>query len=252
MAHARLTMGVFDQNGFEVRFEWGAQGAREAGRDARVIVVVDVLRFTTTVDAAVTRGAMVYPYRWRDYSAAQFAKKVGAVLAVRQEETTPDRPFSLSPISMDSARSGSRIVLPSPNGAEVSIVASEHGTECLAGCLRNASAVAAAALAIGPPIAVIAAGERWKTTEGLRPCFEDMVGAGAILHALGALKLSPEASIAAAAFRDSSSDLERLLLDCSSGRELLERGFSDDVMWCAKLDVSSTVPRLNDGAFSAS
>jgi 2-phosphosulfolactate phosphatase len=243
-------MGVFDQKGFEARFEWGAQGAREAGRDARVIVVVDVLRFTSTVDAAVTRGAMVYPHRWRDYSAAQFAKKMGAVLAVRREEATPDRPFSLSPISMDSARPGTRIVLPSPNGAEVSIVASEHGTDCLAGCLRNASAVAAAALAIGPPIAVIAAGERWKTTEGLRPCFEDLVGAGAILQALGSLKFSPEASLAAAAFSSSSRDLERLLLECSSGRELIERGFSDDVVWCAKLDVSDTVPRFVDGAFS--
>lgn len=244
-------MGTFDQNGFEVRFEWGGEGAREVGRDARVIVVVDVLRFTTAVEAAVTRGAVIYPYRWRDFSAAQFAKRVGAVLAVRQEEATPERPFSLSPISMDSARSGTRIVVPSPNGAEVSIIASEHGTNVIAGCLRNASAIAAAALAIGPPIAVIAAGERWKTTERLRPCFEDMIGAGAILHALGSLKISPEASIAAAAFRDSSRDLEHLLLECSSGRELQERGFSDDVIWSAKLDVSATVPRFVNGAFVA-
>ena len=121
----------------------------------------------------------------------------------------------------------------------------------MAGCLRNASAVGKVALAIGPPIAVIAAGERWRIDGSLRPSFEDMVGAGAILNELQSLKLSPEATAAAIVFRQSRHNLQRLLLECSSGRELSRKGFSDDVVWSAQLDASATVPQLYDGAFVA-
>ena len=244
-------MAPFDQAGFEVRFEWGPQGAEEVGRGARAIIVVDILRFTTTVDAAISRGAIIYPYRWRDDSAAAFAQSVGAVLGGRRQDATVEHPFSLSPLSMESARPGTKIVLPSPNGAEVSLAAAKSGAEVFAGCLRNASAVAAAALAIGPPIAVIAAGERWRSTGALRPSFEDMVGAGAIVHALDSLKMSPEASAAGAVFAHSRDELERLLLECSSGRELTRKGYTDDVVWASRVDISRAVPRLRDGAFVA-
>jgi 2-phosphosulfolactate phosphatase len=244
-------MGSFDQSSFELRFEWGPHGAEQVGAGARAIVVVDVLRFTTAVDAAVSRGAIVYPYRWRDDSAAAFAQSAGAVLGGRREDATAERPFSLSPLSMESARAGTKIVLPSPNGAEVSLAAAKSGVTVFAGCIRNASAIAAAALAVGPPIAVIAAGERWKSTGTLRPSFEDMIGAGAIIHALDSLKMSPEGCAAVAVFRHSRDDLERGLLECSSGRELTLKGFTEDVVWASKSDVSSAAPRLRDGAFAA-
>src|ERR1039458_8718662 len=81
---------------FDVRFEWGAAGTVALALQARVMVVVDVLRFTTAVEAAVSRGAIVYPYRWRDRSAAAFGSSVGAVLA---DESDPLGP-SLSPLSL--------------------------------------------------------------------------------------------------------------------------------------------------------
>jgi 2-phosphosulfolactate phosphatase len=242
-------MSSFEQAGFDVRFDWGARGVEEVGRGARAIVVVDVLRFTTTVEAAVSRGAITYPYPWRDDSGLAFAQSVGAVLAGRREDASAERPFSLSPLSMQAARAGSKIVLASPNGAEVSLAAAKCGAEVFAGCIRNASAVAAAVLKSGTPIAVIAAGERWNPTGALRPSFEDMLGAGAILYGLDSLKMAPEASAARAVFRDSRDDLERALLQCASGRELTEKGFSNDVVWASKLNVSSAVPRLRAGAF---
>ncbi len=242
-------MVPFDQASYEVRFEWGVHGAQEAGRGARSIIVVDILRFTTTVDAAVSRGAVIYPYRWRDDSAVGYAARVGATLAGLREGATNANPFTLSPLSMATASAGTRIVLPSPNGAEVSLAAASCGAEVFAGCLRNADPVAAAALAVGPPIAIIAAGERWKSDGALRPSFEDLLGVGAIAQALGSLKASPEAFAAAAVFSRSRDDLERLLLDCSSGRELVQKGFSDDVVCASKLNVSRTAPRLLNGAF---
>jgi|SRR5579862_1028521 len=245
-------MTSFAQSEFELRFEWGPRGVEAIGPEARAIIVVDILRFTTTVVTAVQRGAIIYPYRWRDDSAVAFANSVGATLAVRREETNAEHPYSLSPLSMAAANAGTKIVLPSPNGAEVSLAAAKSGAGVFAGCLRNAQAVAAAARTVGLPIGIIAAGERWHVDGSLRPSFEDMLGAGAIINALNGLQISPEASAALAVFRSSRDDLERLLLECSSARELARKGFSDDVIWASKLNVSHVAPLLREGAYQVS
>ena len=44
--------------------------------------------------------------------------------------------------------------------------------------------------------------------------------------------------------------LEAELLNCSSGRELADLGFSQDVAIAAELDVSTAVPVLADGRFT--
>jgi 2-phosphosulfolactate phosphatase len=57
---------VFDQAGFDARLEWGIAGARVLAGACRVIVVVDVLSFTTAIEVAVGRGAVVFPRLWPD------------------------------------------------------------------------------------------------------------------------------------------------------------------------------------------
>jgi phosphosulfolactate phosphohydrolase-like enzyme len=69
-----------------------------------------------------------------------------------------------------------------------------------------------------------------------------------VIHALRGER-SPEAAAAEAAFLSSRDQLVSVLADCASGRELCERGFSDDVALAAELDVSACVPRLVAGAY---
>jgi len=81
-------------------------------------------------------------------------------------------------------------------------------------------------------VAVVPAGERWDTDGSLRPGLEDLWGAGAVLAALedlGGTGLSVEARAAAAAFRAACPTLAASLAECSSGRELVEAGFREDV-----------------------
>jgi 2-phosphosulfolactate phosphatase len=240
---------IYDQSGFDARFDWGADGASELGRASRVLIVVDLMSFSTAVDVAVSHGAAAYPCHFAKGASKALALRIGGIETVVRRATTSSKPFSLSPATMARARPGMKIIVASPNGAQVSLAAAKSRATVLAGCLRNAAAVARAALGIGVPIAVIAAGERWSPTDALRPAFEDMVGAGAILSALGAISMSPEARTALAAFRDVESDLPRALAECASGRELIDRGFEQDVTWASERDVSAAVPILRDGAF---
>jgi 2-phosphosulfolactate phosphatase len=205
-------------------------------------VIVDVLSFSTAVEVAVARGARVVPWRWRDATGVQYARAQGALLAGPRGSG-----YSLSPVSLRALPPGATLVLPSPNGAELSL--GRPGVAVLAGCLRNAHAVARAAAALGPRVAVIPAGERWPD-DSLRLCFEDQVGAGAILRRLPG-SASPEARAAIAAFEAAAGDLEAQLLDCVSGRELAERGYAEDVALAAELDASPCVPRLEGGAYVA-
>jgi len=206
---------------------------------------VDVLSFATCVEIAVSRDAVVLPFGWRDARASAFAERMGAALAGPRDSGG----LSLSPDSMRGLAPGARVVLPSPNGATLSLAASPG--RVLAGCLRNATAVARAAAA-GARILVLPAGEQWPDGS-LRPCLEDWLGAGAILAAL-AERLSPaalsvEADAARAAAVAARGALSRALRDCASGRELIERGYEADVELAAALDVSEAVPVLRDGAY---
>jgi 2-phosphosulfolactate phosphatase len=60
--------------------------------------------------------------------------------------------------------------------------------------------------------------------------------------------VSPEASIALSAYR-AVAELQRTLAECSSGRELIERGFGKDVEMAAELNCSRCAPVLIGGAY---
>ena len=256
----RQERGATDQDGFDLQFEWGPAGLRELGPGAGAIVVVDVLRFTTAVSVAVGRGAEVLPYGPGDGHAETFAAQHNALLAGTGRG---DHAWSLSPTDLATIRAGTRLVLPSPNGSALAHAARQlaPGAVVLAGCLRNASAVAqqAAARSRGGPVVVIAAGERWPGEPGavgaLRPAVEDLLGAGAVLRALRVLtgiapdRISPEARVAMAAFDDARDDLRAWLLASGSGRELAARGWRDDVEVAAALDVDAVAPILVGAAF---
>jgi 2-phosphosulfolactate phosphatase len=243
-------MDFWDQHGFRARCEWGPEGARQLAETSDVIVVVDVISSTTCITIGCEQGALVYPYRFKDSSAEEYAKSLGASLAVHREAVDSAHPYSLSPRTFMSAKPGEKIVLPSPNGATIALTAAAAGKPVLAGCLRNAEAVARAARSLGDVVTVIAAGERWfMSDDTLRPAFEDQVGAGAILSHLE--DPSPEAQSAVAVFEDARGDLLNRLMNCASGREVSARGYEDDVQMAGEIEVSTTVPILRDGAFGA-
>jgi 2-phosphosulfolactate phosphatase len=239
----------FDQSEYDIRCEWGEAGVRTLAPISDAIIIVDVMSFSTCVEIACSRGAVVFPYRWRDASARDYADSVNAELAAsRGNPGQSPSPYSLSPNSLLAIPRGLRLVLPSPNGSVLALAAG--ATPQLQGCLRNCEAVARAAMDIGRRIAVIPAGERWPNDGTLRPAIEDWIGAGAIIANLKGSP-SPEAKMAAACYRGAKDEIETAMFACASGKQLVEMGYPEDVAAIAQFNVSETVPFLSGGAFAS-
>ena len=208
-------MPPFDQSTYQVRLEWGVDGLARLA-PAEIVVVVDVLRFSTTVIDAVQRGE-----RYRLDAAAHAVSINGAAVAAA------------------AADAGALVLLGALTNA--SAVAAAALTEQQRRGARTS-------------IAVIAAGELGSVDARLRFAVEDQLGAGAVVDALGVLGIdhtSPDAAVAAESFRALRRAAKHLLTASGSGLELIERGRRDEVLAAAAVDAASLVPVLRDGVFRA-
>ncbi len=233
----------FNQEEFDIRLEWGIRGVEELRAISDVIIIVDILSFSTCVSVAAENGALIFPYRWKDETALDFAKSKQAELADFNRKFANG--YSLSPTSLLNISANTKLVLPSPNGSSLSL--STGSTPTLCGSLRNAVAVANHAMQIGNKIAVIAAGEKWGDGS-LRVAIEDYIGAGAITSHLNG-HLSPESELARNSYLSMKNNLVDTINACISGKELITRGFEKDVELACELNVSSSVPILIDGYY---
>lgn len=235
-------MSYYDQKNYSVRLVWGQNGLKEIINQVDVLVIVDVLSFTTCVSMAVSNGGVVYPYKMNDESAFEFSKSKNAILARKRSEKSE---LSLSPQSMLSVTKGMKIVLPSPNGSTLSLEPHEN---IVAGCLRNAESIGKYCEKFSN-IGIVAAGEKWSTDNSLRPALEDLIGAGSIVSFITSSDKSMEAISAELVFNYYRNSLLSTLNSCGSGIELIAKGYSADVVYAAKLNYSQLVPKLMNNCY---
>ncbi|HLV79616.1 MAG TPA: 2-phosphosulfolactate phosphatase [Chthonomonadaceae bacterium] len=238
----------FSQAPYRCRLDWGRRGCRAAAARGEVLVVVDTLSFSTAVATAIDRGGRIYPCAPEE-DAADLAARVSGVAAVGRRDVPDHGRFSLSPQTYLDMEPGTRVALASPNGG----LCSRYGRGApylFIGALVNARAVARAVSRVlassGLCVTVLACGERWRAPSedgALRMAVEDYLGAGAILSCLE-FSQSPEARVCAGAFRQAAPDLEEILRECGSGRELQAKGFEEDVLHAARLNLYDSVPVL--------
>lgn len=251
---ARPRSGRFDPwPDTSVHVEWGRTGAALAASRGDVVIVVDVLSFSTTLSIAVARD-----FTCLVYSGAEIESLGGpAIAAIRlgarplsQRRTAETGRVSLSPASLLDAEPGQRVVFTSRNGASV-VSAASKAPAVLVGSLRNAAACAALATHLmttvrAGRVTIVACGEHWNSVEpaveGTRPAIEDWLGAGAIAAGMAELgySVSAEARLAASAWTDPKSLDD--VADCVSARELRAAGFASDVELALHVDADAKVP----------
>jgi phosphosulfolactate phosphohydrolase-like enzyme len=143
-----------------------------------VVVVVDVLSFSTALTIAVERGAVVWPHVGGESAGSWPVTSARCWPATGSSHEG----LTLSPESLLGVDAETRLVLPSPNGSSIAFAAINSGVPVVAGCLRNAAAVSKY-LDGFERVALVPAGEQWGDGS-LRPAYEDLVGAGAIIDRL--------------------------------------------------------------------
>ncbi len=222
------------------RARTAAHGTAAHGTAAHGTAAHGAAAQTAAAQGPTTHGAAAQS------AAAHGTAADGTVQAGRRDGPGP----SLRPSSLLGLAPGTLLALPSPNGASLCAAAARHDAVVMAGCLRNATAVAvdAVARAAGGPIGVVPAGERWPD-DTLRVAAEDALGAGAVVAGLTG-RLSPEAELVAAQFAVAGGRLPAVLAGLASGRELIADGYEVDVQLAAAYDVSTAAPRLVEGALT--
>lgn len=222
-----------------------------------LVVVVDVLRATSTIVEALTNGAKaVFPVDSAD-EAARIAQGIGrdSLLLCGERKGLRIEGFDLgnAPVEFTPDRvRGRSLAMTTSNGTRAFLAVAERkggkaDGSILAGSFLNLGAVAQA-LASVDGAAIVCAGR-----EG-RFGLDDALCAGALVLALERAGRSPELNDAAAAARclpASDRDMSRALAHTEAGESLATIGHSADVRFCGQVDRSGVVPRFRDRTITA-
>jgi 2-phosphosulfolactate phosphatase len=205
-------------------------------RRESVCVVIDVIRATTTIAAALANGATgIRPVA--SVAEAELLK------AQRPERLLAGERHGLALPGFDLGNSPRAVTPESVAGREL-ILTTTNGTQALSACLGaravvttglvNLHATAEKLRTLGPPWIILCAG--FEGDFGL----DDAIVAGALAEALD------EPSPFTALYRSVRHDLAATLLGSQAGQELVKIGLQDDVPFCAELDRFALVPVLGE------
>jgi 2-phosphosulfolactate phosphatase len=218
-------------------------GAKLAGR---TIVVIDVLRATSTIIEALSNGARaVIPVDTVE-RAVRTAAEIGRdeVLLCGERGSRPIEGFALgnSPLEFTADRvAGKTLVMTTTNGTQA-LLAGAAGRRCVIAAFLNASAVTTS-LAEEEDIVLYCAGR-----EG-RFALEDAVCAGWIGRRLaerGGMRGTDSARAAMGLALSLGRPPLRFLRRTAGGAQLRKLGLSRDVEFCAVIDRHGRVPEMRD------
>jgi 2-phosphosulfolactate phosphatase len=206
----------------------------EARRRDSVCVVIDVIRATTTIAAALAAGATgIRPVA--SVAEAELLKAADPARLLAGER------HGVAPPGFDLGNSPRAALPPLVSGREI-ILTTTNGTQALAACADaravvtcafvNLSATAEKLRALGPPWIILCAG--FEGNFGL----DDAIVAGALTEAVG--EENPFRSL----YRSVRHDLAATLLGSQAGQELRKIGLRDDIPFCATVDALTVVPLL--------
>ena len=218
----------------------------------KTVVVIDVLRATTTITYALASGAKAVIPCLTVEDARQIARREQEpVLLGGERGGLPIDGFDLanSPSDYTSARiRGQTIVFTTTNGTKA-MMQCRLAERTLIGAFANLSALVAE-LAEAPVTELLCAGTRGEITR------EDVLLAGAIIervagHRAGNCLLNDQAAIAADAWigldleSSDSGILAAILRETRGGRRLVEIGLERDIEMAARIDQVTIVPELD-------
>lgn len=229
----------------------GNTAAQQHDLHDRVVLVVDVLRASTSIAAALHNGARaVIPFEGVDeaITRARSLERSEVVLA-GERKMVAVQGFQLgnSPKEFTPDIVAGKIVVMTTTNGTAALASSVGAAEILVGTFANYSAVLAwlrVAARAGKSITIVCAG-----SDG-RFALEDAICAGRFVRGIARRGIQPElgdaANVAAMIDRRMGADITAVLRDSEHGRALIEAGLGEDVTYCATIDTHPVVPIYRD------
>jgi 2-phosphosulfolactate phosphatase len=216
----------------------------------RTVVVIDVLRATSVIIQAMSEGVSeVLPLASVD-EALQMARAFpqGSVLlgGERESKRIPGFDLGNSPGEYVTGKvRGKKLILTTTNGTKAfRLVSSAKGV--LVGSFLNIGAVAQRCLESGRDILIFASGDEGNFS------LEDIICGGMLIDLITqkrkkSISLTDASQCAQIVYQRFKNNLLEAFCLSRHGKELISRGFEDDLAYCAQIDITSLVPIFREG-----
>jgi len=220
------------------------------------VIVADVLRATSSIVTMLASGAeKIFPVNHHG-KALQMRQQNPTYLLAGEENGLKAKGFDLgnSPVELEQAQiKGQTVVMSTTNGTKA-IVGSVGAGHLLIGSFLNLEAVIDKALQLGEDITIVCSEK-----SGIM-AYEDhlfaAVAASQINHRVCDLELGDSTRWAINALQGllgngseiTDGQVLHVLRNCSHGKHLIDRGFSQDLEFIARRNYFQIVPELRGGA----
>lgn len=216
----------------------------------KTVVVIDVLRASSTVVNALNNGAReIIPV-----ASVEFAVKIsgglfsGQTLIGGERNTKKIDGFALgnSPLEYKpEIVSGKSIIFYTTNGSKA-IVKAKFAENLFVCCYLNMNAVANYIVSLNKDFEILCSGKPNSMS------LEDTVCAGRLIAEVQKIKPDVELTDSAKASlilnKSFGKSIHNMLKQTEHGQVLLENGFTDDLRFCSKLNMSEIIPYYTNNA----
>lgn len=223
---------------------------KPAAIKGRVAVVVDMLRASSTIIAALNNGAAtIAPMpNIEQCIAIRSANRDILLGGERHADKIQGFDFGNSPLEYTKSKvSGKNIVLCTSNGSKA-IKSADYTKKIIIGALINVTAVAKKLLKLKSDVAIICAGTDGKFS------IDDIVTAGAVISRLKENGAHPELDdlgiLCVQIYDNNRNDLHALMKDSQHYSFLNDLGYTDDLKYCLKEDQVDFAPEFFDGSIT--
>ncbi|MGZ3495539.1 MAG: 2-phosphosulfolactate phosphatase [Thermodesulfobacteriota bacterium] len=220
----------------------------------RTVVVIDVLRATSVMVQAISQGALEILPSASAEEAFQMAKVFprGSILlgGERESKKVPGFDLGNSPKEYVAERiRGKKLILATTNGTKAFHLISS-GKEILVGSFLNIGAVAERCLESGRDLLIFPSGDEGDFS------LEDTICGGMLIELITrkgkkSISLTDASTSAKTLYQGFKDNLLGAFQLSHHGKELIIRGFEDDLVYCAQIDITNIVPEFKAGVIRA-
>lgn len=228
-----------------------ADELKETDCSERIVAVIDVLRASTTIAAALDAGARaVIPFAETDElveRSKQFERDAVVLAGERKMFAISGFDIGNSPGQFRQDTVGDKTVLITTTNGTRALLASTGARDVVVAAYANHSAVTAmlrSALRGGTDVIIACAGQDGHFA------LEDAACAGSFVRSvtrrMSGVAMNDAAAACSLIARSYGDDVTSVFLHSTHGRALSDAGFHDDLAICGRVDAFPVVPVFND------